>query len=87
MIPTKSAARPHRGSLEVGGQRASLCDVLDRVLDKGAVVAGEVTLSLAGVDLVYVNLRLLLASSARLIQINEEAGAPARPQPETVWPR
>lgn len=48
-------------------RRHSLCDVLDRVLDKGAVASGEITLSLAGIDLVYLNLKLLLASSARML--------------------
>jgi hypothetical protein len=40
----------------------ALVDLLDRVLDTGVVVSGEVILSLADVDLVYLNLRLLLAS-------------------------
>lgn len=42
--------------------RVSLCEVLDRVLNKGAVVSGEVTLSVAGVDLVYLGLELVLTS-------------------------
>lgn len=40
----------------------SLADVLDRVLAKGAVVVGEVVISLAGVDLVYLGLNVVLAS-------------------------
>ncbi len=40
----------------------SLCEVLDRVLTKGAVIRGEVTISVADVDLIYLDLRLLLAS-------------------------
>ncbi len=40
----------------------ALVDVLDRVLAAGVVVEGEITLSLAGVDLVRVSLRALLAS-------------------------
>ncbi len=48
-------------------KRHSLCEILDRVLDKGAVASGEITLSLAGVDLVYLNLKLLIASSARMM--------------------
>jgi hypothetical protein len=40
----------------------SLSEVLDRVLNKGVVVAGEVVISLAGVDLVYVGLNLLVSS-------------------------
>lgn len=40
----------------------SLCEALDRVLDTGAVVDGNLTVSVADVDLLYLDLRLLLAS-------------------------
>lgn len=40
----------------------SLVDALDHLLNRGAVLFGETTLSLAGVDLVYVGLNLLVAS-------------------------
>ncbi len=40
----------------------ALVDVLDRLLDTGVVVDGQIVLSLAGVDLVHVGLRALLAS-------------------------
>ncbi len=43
-------------------KRISLCETLDRVLNKGVVVAGEVIISVADVDLVYLNLQLLLTS-------------------------
>jgi Gas vesicle protein len=43
-------------------QPVALVDLLDRVLATGVVITGEVTLSLAGVDLVYVSLRALLTS-------------------------
>lgn len=39
-----------------------LVDLLDRVLDAGVVISGDIILSLADVDLVYLNLRLLLGS-------------------------
>jgi hypothetical protein len=51
------------------GRRPSLCDVLDRVLHKGVVATGEVTLSLAGVDLVYLNLNALLMSAGRMAEV------------------
>lgn len=38
----------------------SLVDLLDRVVDRGAVVSGDVIISLAGVDLIRLDLRLLL---------------------------
>ena len=43
-------------------ERVSICEVLDRVLNKGVVVAGEVTISVADVDLLYLGLNLVLTS-------------------------
>ena len=43
-------------------QQVALVDLLDRVLAGGVVVAGEVTLSIAGVDLVRLSLRVLVES-------------------------
>ena len=40
----------------------TLSDVLDRVLNKGVVVAGEVVISVAGVDLLYLGLNVVLTS-------------------------
>lgn len=54
-----SASRP----LE---QQVTLVELVDRVLNKGVVLTGDITLSVADVDLVYVGLRVLLASVATL---------------------
>src|SRR5258707_14597797 len=43
-------------------QQVTLLELLDRLLDKGVVVKGEILLSVADVDLVYLNLGLLLSS-------------------------
>ncbi|HUT37482.1 MAG TPA: gas vesicle protein [Planctomycetota bacterium] len=40
----------------------SLCETLDRVLNKGVVVLGEVVISVADVDLIYLGLQLVLTS-------------------------
>lgn len=40
----------------------TLLEVLDRVLDKGVVIAGDLTISVADIDLVYLGLRVLLCS-------------------------
>jgi len=40
----------------------TLLEVLDRVLEKGVVVAGDAVISVADVDLIYVGLRVLLSS-------------------------
>jgi hypothetical protein len=43
-------------------EHVTLCEALDRVLNKGAVVLGEVTISVANVDLIYLGLQLVLTS-------------------------
>lgn len=40
----------------------SLCDALDRILTKGVVVHGDISISVAGVDLLYIGLRGLLCA-------------------------
>ena len=40
----------------------TLLDILDGVLDKGVVIAGDLILSIADIDLVYVNVRLLVTA-------------------------
>lgn len=48
---------------------ASLVDLLDRVLDKGLVVAGDVSVSLANVELLTIRIRLLVCSIDKAEQI------------------
>jgi len=43
-------------------EQITLCEVLDRVLNKGVVVSGEITISVADIDLVYLGLQLVLTS-------------------------
>jgi Gas vesicle protein len=57
-------------SLSEGYRRSSgLVDVLDRVLDKGLVVAGDVKVSLAEVELLTIRIRLLICSIDKAEQI------------------
>lgn len=44
------------------GGRVALVDLLDRLLAGGVVIAGDVTISIAEVDLVHVSLRALITS-------------------------
>jgi Gas vesicle protein len=54
------------------GERVALVDLLDRVLGGGVVIAGEITLSIADVDLVTVSLRALVTSVTALIENQEQ---------------
>jgi len=54
-MPTDLTGNPSRGN-------AGLVDVLDRVLDKGLVVAGDIKVSLAEVELLTIRIRLMICS-------------------------
>jgi hypothetical protein len=50
-------------------QGTNLVDILDRILDKGLVVAGDVRISLANVELLTIRIRLLVCSIDKAEQI------------------
>lgn len=58
--------------LAASAQPTNLADLLERVLDKGIVVAGDITLALGTVDILTLKIRLLIASvdKAQEIGIN-----------------
>lgn len=43
-------------------KKVTLLEVLDRALDKGVVVSGDIVISVADVDLIYIGLKVLLSS-------------------------
>jgi hypothetical protein len=61
---------PNDSGIQVGHSRASgLVDILDRVLDKGLVVAGDIKISIAEVELLTIRIRLLVCSIDKAEQI------------------
>ena len=56
------AANPHAPRSFSDEDSISLCETLDRVLNCGVVVAGEVVISVADIDLIYLGLQLVLTS-------------------------
>jgi hypothetical protein len=46
----------------INRNQLALSELLDRILNKGVVLWGDATISVAGIDLVYVGVKLLLAS-------------------------
>lgn len=60
-------------------QTSTLADILDRILDKGVVIAGDITVCLVGVELLSIHVRLLIASVDRAMEmgINWWEGEPA----------
>jgi len=47
----------------------NLADILERVLDKGIVIAGDIKISLADVDLLNIKIRLLVCSVEKAMEI------------------
>ena len=66
--------KPTEAELVLGAEDGTLLDVVDNVLSKGVVLTGEVTISLAHVDLVYARLSLLLCAADQVMP-----GEPAHP--------
>ena len=50
-------------------QSTNLADILERVLDKGIVIAGDINISLVGVELLSIKIRLLVASVDKAMQM------------------
>ena len=75
-----------RGELQPNNHRVSgLVDVLDRVLDKGLAVAGDIKVSLAEVELLTIRIRLIICSIDKAQEIGldwwkyDPQFAPGRP--------
>lgn len=62
MTDERPAVRSPTLSLDGRRESATLADVLDRILDKGLVVAGDIKISVANVELLTVRIRLLVCS-------------------------
>src|SRR4051794_3608131 len=45
------------------GEAATLADLLDRILDKGIVIAGDIAINLVDIELLTIKIRLLIASA------------------------
>ena len=58
---TEAAVAPY------DNRRIALVDLLDRVLAGGVVITGDITLSIADVDLVIISLRTLITSIGALL--------------------
>lgn len=79
--PEGPVSRPTQGPVFVGNRTPrpeSLADVLERVLDKGIVVVGDIQVRLLDIELLTIKLRLMIASvdRAREMGINWWEGDP-----------
>ncbi|MEU0781357.1 gas vesicle protein [Streptomyces sp. NPDC006173] len=62
-LPGRLGATPSRAAPQYAqGSSANLADILERVLDKGIVIAGDIQINLLDIELLTIKLRLLVAS-------------------------
>jgi len=66
---------------EASRERASVLELLDRVLNKGVVISGDLVISVADVDLIYLGLRLLLTSVETALEVGTLPERPRRSRP------
>lgn len=55
---------------------STLLDVLDHVLNKGVMATGDLTLGVAGIDLIYVRLSALLCAADRVLPPADRSARP-----------
>jgi hypothetical protein len=55
------------------GSESTLLDLLDNLLNKGVMANGDVTLGVAGIELIYLRLSALLCAADRILPSNDEA--------------
>ena len=55
--------------MQHGIRATNLADILERVLDKGIVIAGDITISLVDVELLNIKVRLLIASVDKAMEM------------------
>ena len=89
----RGAARPRSSSASLPSHRqqsTNLADILERVLDKGIVIAGDIRVNLLDIELLTIKIRLLIASvdkaqrdRDRLVGTRPHASAPV----SATWPR
>jgi hypothetical protein len=62
---SSSVSRPYSSSLDrspAGPAPANLADILERVLDKGIIIAGDIKVNLLDIELLTIKIRLLIVS-------------------------
>jgi hypothetical protein len=69
--PRVSLSAPNPGEV-------SLLELADRLLNRGVVITGEAVISVAGVDLIYLGLNVVLSAVENMTPVAHDVVAPAR---------
>jgi len=66
---------------------STVLDLLDNLLNKGVMLNGDVTLGVAGVDLIYLRLSTLLCAADRIFDVSDYTAAPPERRRRVSRPR
>ena len=82
-MPRRSvvARRPGEADRVLGPPQETVLDVLDHLLNKGVMATGDVTLGVAGIDLVYLRLSTLLCATDRIMPTRSASAARRKRKP------
>jgi len=70
MASSSGAGRaPAYGAASARPQPANLADILERVLDKGVIIAGDIRVNLLDIELLTIKIRLLIVSVDKAIEM------------------
>jgi len=81
-----SRRRPSAGEILEAAPESTVLDVVDELLNRGVVADGDLTLGVAGVDLIYLRLSALLCAADRVLP-RDERPAKVRSRPRQPGPR
>jgi hypothetical protein len=74
-------SKPESGSVAdqvIDAPESTLLDLLDNLLNKGVMANGDVTLGVAGIDLIYLRLSTLLCAADRVLPRSESLSSTPR---------
>ena len=69
MEPARPAGRAYPSSTGSGREPANLGDILERVLDRGVIIAGDIRVNLLDIELLTVKIRLLVVSVDKAMEM------------------
>ena len=84
-----ATSRPYRTSADqysAGPAPANLADILERVLDKGIIIAGDIKVNLLDIELLTIKIRLLIVSvdkAAEMVDVGDTLTITVEPPDET----
>jgi hypothetical protein len=78
MAPADRPVNDNAADEVLDANESTLLDVLDNLLNKGVMANGDVTLGVAGVDLIYLRLSALLCAADRVLPVKEETVTPRK---------